>query len=330
MKLRSPKALLRPAEIAGIRDFPAFEGARRHALELVTRGADDHEVSDFVLSDVALVITTFRVCREAGGEACNLADAIAEVPRHALAEAIAALPVFDMRATLGHPLAPGPFVAHAAAVQRAVRDLERKLERRPAGELQTAAMLHDVGKLVLRVRDSTYAPDRDRPPEARVEAERRAYGLDHAVAGEEALLSLSIPEPLAGIVGSHHSDGPDDGAALLRVADMLVNYQSGFQVDVEALSRAAERVGLQSAGLGELMFDSTPALSPISAAPCPLTNREFEVLHAMGGAGSYKGIAAELGISVATVRVHAHHIYAKLDVPDRAQAVLTATRRGWI
>jgi ATP/maltotriose-dependent transcriptional regulator MalT len=30
------------------------------------------------------------------------------------------------------------------------------------------------------------------------------------------------------------------------------------------------------------------------------------------------------------VRTHLHNIYAKLEVPDRAQAVLRATEMGWI
>jgi DNA-binding NarL/FixJ family response regulator len=38
--------------------------------------------------------------------------------------------------------------------------------------------------------------------------------------------------------------------------------------------------------------------------------------------------AAALYISEATVKTHLQHIYAKLDVPDRASAVSAAHRRG--
>ncbi|MGZ4200874.1 MAG: response regulator transcription factor [Thermoleophilaceae bacterium] len=41
-------------------------------------------------------------------------------------------------------------------------------------------------------------------------------------------------------------------------------------------------------------------------------------------------IAVELGISTSTVRTHLHNTYAKLEVDDRAQAVLRATEMGWI
>jgi DNA-binding NarL/FixJ family response regulator len=43
-----------------------------------------------------------------------------------------------------------------------------------------------------------------------------------------------------------------------------------------------------------------------------------------------KVIAAELGISTSTVRTHLHKTYEKLEVDDRAQAVLRATEMGWI
>ena len=64
--------------------------------------------------------------------------------------------------------------------------------------------------------------------------------------------------------------------------------------------------------------------------PCPLSSRELEVLVALADGKVYKQIAAELSLSASTVRSHLHHVYAKLGVVDRAQAVLLASSRGWI
>jgi DNA-binding NarL/FixJ family response regulator len=63
---------------------------------------------------------------------------------------------------------------------------------------------------------------------------------------------------------------------------------------------------------------------------CPLSSREVEVLGRLAEGKVYKQIAFELGVSTSTIRSHLHHIYAKLGTVDRAQAVLLATRHGWL
>lgn len=62
----------------------------------------------------------------------------------------------------------------------------------------------------------------------------------------------------------------------------------------------------------------------------PLTQREQEVLQALAQGMSNKEIAAALGIAEKTVKVHISHILGKLDVYDRTQAVLAATRLGLV
>lgn len=56
----------------------------------------------------------------------------------------------------------------------------------------------------------------------------------------------------------------------------------------------------------------------------PLTARELEVLHLMSRALKYKEIAAELVVSVNTVRFHVKSIYGKLNVSNRTQAIEAA------
>ncbi|QGV78399.1 response regulator [Streptomyces ficellus] len=59
-----------------------------------------------------------------------------------------------------------------------------------------------------------------------------------------------------------------------------------------------------------------------------LSAREREVIALVARGTSNRRIAAELFISEATVKTHLTHIYAKLDVADRAAAVAVAYERG--
>lgn len=55
-----------------------------------------------------------------------------------------------------------------------------------------------------------------------------------------------------------------------------------------------------------------------------LTSREKEILSSLSNGNSYKLIAAELHISIDTVRSHIRHIYEKLQVHSQTEAVAKA------
>lgn len=59
-----------------------------------------------------------------------------------------------------------------------------------------------------------------------------------------------------------------------------------------------------------------------------LSAREMEVLRLVAAGSSNREVAGQLFISEATVKTHLLHIYAKLDVNDRAAAVGAAFERG--
>ena len=59
-----------------------------------------------------------------------------------------------------------------------------------------------------------------------------------------------------------------------------------------------------------------------------LSKREMEVLRLVAAGSNNREAAKALFISEATVKTHLLHIYAKLEVPDRASAVSAAHRRG--
>jgi DNA-binding NarL/FixJ family response regulator len=59
-----------------------------------------------------------------------------------------------------------------------------------------------------------------------------------------------------------------------------------------------------------------------------LTARELEVLGLIGRGKTNAEIAAELFVSAGTVKTHVHHIFAKLDLRNRAAAVIFAIEHG--
>jgi DNA-binding NarL/FixJ family response regulator len=61
-----------------------------------------------------------------------------------------------------------------------------------------------------------------------------------------------------------------------------------------------------------------------------LTPRETETLQLIARGLSNREVADTLGLSRATVRTHLEHIYAKLEVANRTEAVTEAIRRGLI
>ena len=60
-----------------------------------------------------------------------------------------------------------------------------------------------------------------------------------------------------------------------------------------------------------------------------LSKREIEVLRLAARGMSNAAIAQELALSTRTVQVHLTHIFAKLGVASRTEAVIAALRLGW-
>lgn len=61
-----------------------------------------------------------------------------------------------------------------------------------------------------------------------------------------------------------------------------------------------------------------------------LSERELQVLHLLVSGASNKAIAAQLDLSENTIKTHLSHIFAKLNVQSRAEAVAVALQRGLV
>ena len=79
----------------------------------------------------------------------------------------------------------------------------------------------------------------------------------------------------------------------------------------------------QPAPAAGMACDAAPQL-----AQEPLTERELEILRLLAIGLSNQDIARQLVVEVSTVKWHIRHIYAKLQVSNRTQALLQAQARG--
>ena len=89
---------------------------------------------------------------------------------------------------------------------------------------------------------------------------------------------------------------------------------------------------IRAAARGETVLAPSVATRLVADLRSPaqeqLSERELEVLALIAKGETNRGAATRLFISEATVKTHLLHIYAKLDVGDRAAAVAVAYERG--
>ncbi|MFD2091283.1 response regulator [Blastococcus deserti] len=112
----------------------------------------------------------------------------------------------------------------------------------------------------------------------------------------------------------------------------LLKDAGGERIVAAVRSAAAGEMPLAPSVVARLVssFVSRPPVPAASDRLAVLSERERDVLALVGAGRSNPEIAAELFISLATVKSHVRHILAKLDLRDRAQAIVLAHESGLV
>ncbi|OJX73010.1 MULTISPECIES: response regulator transcription factor [unclassified Leifsonia] len=103
---------------------------------------------------------------------------------------------------------------------------------------------------------------------------------------------------------------------------------SGFIVKDTPSGQLADAVRRVASGLR--VVDPTLAAESLASGLSPLTSREAEVLALAGDGGTISDIARRLHLSEGTVRNHLSSAIGKTAARNRSDAVLIATRQGWL
>ena len=159
----------------------------------------------------------------------------------------------------------------------------------------------------------------------------RALALAAAGAGDEAITALAGTLTLAcpqGFVRVFADEGPRMAGLLGRLiaAQREGRAAAGVPLGYLARLRRAFAAGHDTEGPGP----GAPARVPVPGIIEPLTARELEVLAMLAGGRPNQAIAAELVVTLDTVKKHVSHVLSKLGATNRTEAVARGRELGLI
>ena len=149
--------------------------------------------------------------------------------------------------------------------------------------------------------------------------------------GIEATREIQQANPLIGVLVLTMFEDDDSVFAAMRAgAKGYLLKDSGGEGVVHAIRAVASGEAVFGPGVAERImgfFSAPRAAAPQRAFP-ELTEREEEVLSLVAQGKGNREIARQLFVSLKTVRNHVSNILLKLQVADRAQAVIRARDAG--
>ena len=175
----------------------------------------------------------------------------------------------------GYDLPPGELWRHSIAVSVAAEGLVKELNADAAEEIFTAALLHDVGKLVL----GQFVQNEYQQIETAISqgisfemAEKIVLGANHADIGARILTNWSLPQEIINAVQFHHA--PEEAPQVNTMLDIVhvANFMSmmiGIGIGRDGLhhepsAEVTERLGLEPGHLEKVASQTTQWVKELS------------------------------------------------------------------
>ena len=170
--------------------------------------------------------------------------------------------------SLGYGLHPGELWRHSVTCAQVSRLVLRKMDWPEDSYAYTAALLHDVGKLIL---DQFVDSNFDQicrlmaAGSTPVQAEKKALGIDHGDVGGLLCKSWKFPDALTDAIRSHHRALETDGPHLFQVVELsnLIAHVSTYHragLDLRTGPDVLSRFGLDQQDIQDVIEGVTAEL----------------------------------------------------------------------
>ena len=248
---------------SAIKSFPGMPGTAVRLLALIDNPAMRvSQIEQILRQDPGLTANVLRLANSAyfgiPSKVGSIRQAVILLGLKRLIQMVIAACVSAImdKPVPGYDLPPGELWRHSIAVSVAAEGLVKELNAEAAEEIFTAALLHDVGKLVL----GQFDQDEYHQIETAVSqgisfemAEKIVLGANHADIGAQILTKWSLPQEIVNAVQFHHA--PEDAGQRNTMLDIVhvANFMSmmiGIGIGKDGLhhqpsAEVTERLGLE-------------------------------------------------------------------------------------
>jgi putative nucleotidyltransferase with HDIG domain len=204
------------AIIRSSRQLPPFPGVVTKALDLINNPKTSvREIVEVIQYDQAITSNALRICNSAQfglrTPVSSLNDALLFLGFNQLFEIIMSWSTGSTlgRAIPGYDLEAGELWKHSVSTALLSQILSKHLRQDPSPLLFTAALIHDIGKVMLHsyVKDE-FETINNMVQSRRIsfsEAEKEVLGIDHAELSAKITENWNFPREITQVIRYHHS-----------------------------------------------------------------------------------------------------------------------------
>ncbi len=249
--------------MAKVDSFPSIPGSTVKLLQLLeTPEAPVQEIEDVLRMDPGMTANVLKLTNSAyiglPSKVGSVKRAVMLLGMKKIRQLVMASCVSDVMdgSVPGYGLPAGELWRHSIAVSVAAEGISKELNLAGTEDIFTAALVHDVGKLILGqfIQEDMAAIQTAAGENVSFElAEKRVLGVDHAEIGARILSHWSLPEDLVHAVRWHHDpDGAEETNGMtdvVHVANVLC-LMMGIGVGREGLQyepspKVTQRLGVK-------------------------------------------------------------------------------------